>query len=82
MWWFTKKKSIEEEPVDIWKSDFSECVTADYIPDYSACQTKNNTSCRFVARYAGMSLCSNPNHKSFIPEGSEPFNPHKGQFST
>ena len=82
MWWLFKKKKkpVEDEYVSIWKSDFSDCVTADYIPDYSVCQCGNNSNCRFVARYAGMTLCSNPNHKSFIPEGAEVFNPHKGQF--
>ncbi len=84
MWyWFKKKrqKKGEEEYVSIWKSDFSDCVSADYLPDYSVCQNKNNATCRYVARYAGMTLCSNPEHKSFIPEGAEPFNPHKGRFS-
>ncbi|MCK4564391.1 MAG: hypothetical protein KAU94_06935 [Verrucomicrobia bacterium] len=84
MWcWFKKKRQNkgEEEYVSIWKSDFSDCVSADYLPDYSVCQNKNNATCRYVARYASMTLCSNPEHKSFIPEGAEPFNPHKGRFS-
>ena len=82
MWnWFRKKKVEEEEYVSIWKSDFSECVAADYLPNYSVCQSKNNATCRYIAHYAGMTLCSNPKHKSFIPEGAERFNPHKGQFS-
>lgn len=83
MWrWFNKKKqnSKEEEYESVWKSDFSDCISADYLPGYSVCQNDNNVTCRYVARYAGMILCSNPEHKSFIPEGAEPFNPHKGQF--
>ena len=81
--WFKKKRQNkgEEEYVSIWKSDFSDCVSADYLPDYSVCQNENNVTCRYVARYAGMTLCSNPEHKSFIPEDAEPFNPHKGRFS-
>jgi hypothetical protein len=82
MGWFKKnKKPVEEECVSIWKTDFSDCVTADYLPSYSVCQTECNTTCRYVARYAGMTLCSSPLHKSFIPEGAEPFNPHEGRFS-
>ncbi len=76
MWWFKKKKQVEEEYVSIWKEDFSDCITADYLPSYSVCQNENNASCRHVALYAGMQLCGNPEHKSFIPEGAEPFNPH------
>ncbi len=81
MWWFKKKKPVEEEYVSIWKDDFSDCVSADYLPSYSVCQTKDNTSCRYVARYADMLLCSNPDHKSFIPEGAEQFDPRKFQRS-
>ena len=83
MWWLFKKKKkpVEEEYVSVWKSDFSDCVTADYLPDHSVCQSKENSNCRYVARYAGMTLCCNPQHKSFIPEGAEVFDPHKGQFS-
>ena len=82
MRWFKKKKEqVEEEYVSIWKSDFSDCVAADYLPNYSVCQNKNNRSCRYVAHYAGMTLCANPIHKSFIPEDAEPFNPHEGRFS-
>lgn len=82
MWgWFKqKKKPVEDEFVSIWKSDFSDCIVADYLPTYSVCQNEKNTSCRYVAHYAGMILCSNPQHKSFIPEGAERFDPHKGQF--
>jgi hypothetical protein len=82
MGWFKKKKSpVEEEYVSVWKHDFSDCIAADYLPSYSVCQNKNNTSCRYVAHYAGMMLCANPIHKSFIPEDAEPFNPHEGRFS-
>ncbi len=80
--WFKKKKNSEEESyVSVWKSDFSNCVAADYLPNYSVCQSENKVLCRYVTRYAGMTLCSNPDHKSYIPEGAERFNPHKGQFS-
>lgn len=82
MGWFKKKKRpVEEEYVSIWKYDFSDCIAADYLPSYSVCLNKNNTSCRYVARYAGMTLCANPLHKNFIPEGAEMFNPHEGRFS-
>jgi hypothetical protein len=82
MWnWFKKKRdNRDEEYVSIWKNDFSDCISADYLPGYSVCQNKNNNTCRYVARYAGMTLCSNPHHKSFIPAGAKPFNPRKGQF--
>jgi hypothetical protein len=80
-WLFSKKKAnSDDDAVSIWKADFSDCVTADYLPDYSVCQCDKNITCRYVARYAGMTLCSNPLHKSFIPEGAEPFNPHHGQY--
>lgn len=80
--WFkkNKKNASEEEFTSIWKSDFSDCIAADYLPSYSVCQNENNTTCRYVAHYADMILCSNPQHKTFIPESAEPFNPHKGQF--
>lgn len=82
MWGLFRRRKKEEEldVASVWKQDFSDCVTADYLPEYSVCQNEDNRSCRFVAIYAGMTLCSNPNHKSFIPEGAEPFDPHKGQF--
>lgn len=81
-WWFKKKKKTSEDDyVSIWKNDFSDCVVAHYLPDYSVCQCEKNHSCRHVARYAGMTLCGHPDHKCFIPEGAERFNPHKGQFS-
>lgn len=80
MGWFKKKKPVEEEHCSVWKEDFSDCVTADYLPDYSVCQTDNNTHCRYAARYAETALCSNPAHKSFIPEGAERFDPHKNRF--
>ena len=81
MWWpFSKKIQKEpDEPVSIWKQDFSDCVAADFIPTYSVCQAMNNRHCRFVAMYSGMRLCSHPEHKSFIPEDAAPFDPHKGQ---
>lgn len=82
MWWFEKKKKeSEEERISVWKEDFSKCMTADYLPNYSVCQTEDTSSCRYIAQYEGMVLCSHPEHKSFIPEGSEPFNPHANRFS-
>ncbi|VGO14364.1 hypothetical protein PDESU_02925 [Pontiella desulfatans] len=84
MWWIFGKRKKEQAPeyTSIWKEDFSDCVTSDYLPQYSVCLCGNNRSCRHLAMYAGMELCSNPNHKSYIPEGSEPFDPHKRQFNT
>jgi hypothetical protein len=80
-WLFNRKKKADEPVhVSVWKDDFSDCTTKDYLPAYSVCLNDNNTHCRFVAMYAGMTLCGNPEHKKFIPEGSEPFDPHKGQF--
>ena len=67
MWWFKKKKHEEKESKSIWKDDFSDCIAADFLPNYSVCQNEKNGSCRHVAHYAGMMLCSNPRHKSFIP---------------
>ena len=81
MGWFKKKRPVEEEYASVWKNDFSDCVAADYLPNYSVCQNENNTACRYVVRYSGMLLCSNPIHKNFIPEDAEPFNPHEGRFS-
>lgn len=82
MGWFRKKKKpAEKEPLIVWKEDFSDCITADYLPNYSICQNKNNASCRYIAHYSGMLLCSNPMHKRFIPDGAEPFNPHEDRFS-
>ncbi len=81
MWWlFKKSKKKVEVDINIWKIDFSDCVTADYLPTYSVCQCQQNNNCRFIARYAGMILCSNPEHKNFIPEGAELFDPQKGQY--
>lgn len=79
MWGWFKKKRAEQavEQVSVWKNDFSDCVAADYLPGYSVCQSENNMTCRYVTRYAGMTLCSNPDHKAFIPVGSEPFNPRR-----
>ena len=83
MWnWFKKKNRIEEEEyISVWKSDFSDCVAADYLPSYSFCQNENHATCRYVARYAGVTLCSNPQHKSFIPKGAERYNPQKAKIS-
>ncbi len=81
-WFFNRKKKVDEpEYASIWKQDFSDCETSDYLPAYSVCLNKNNSYCRHVAIFEGMSLCGNPDHKKFIPEGSEPFDPHKGQFN-
>lgn len=80
-WPFSRKTPKEpEEPASIWKQDFSDCVTADFIPTYSVCQTLDNRRCRFVAMYSDMRLCSHPDHKRFIPSDAAPFDPHKGQF--
>lgn len=74
--WFSNKKSTEpEQSVSVWKEDFSDCVTADYLPSYSVCQTESRSKCRYCVRYEGMILCSHPDHKRYIPEGSEPFIP-------
>lgn len=81
MWFKKKKKPNKGEYVSIWKDDFSDCVAADYLPSYSVCRNENNTTCRYVARYAGVTLCSNPSHKTFIPAGAEPFTPQEGRFS-
>ena len=82
MWWIFKKrkKAGPELFTSIWKEDFSDCVTLDYLPDYSVCRCDNNKHCRHVAHYAGMTLCGNPRHKSFILAGSQPFDPGKHQF--
>lgn len=82
MWWLFKKKKSEnpEEYTSIWKEDFSDCVVADFLPTYSVCQSMENRHCRYVAMYSGMTLCSHPDHKSFIPKDAVPFDPHKGQF--
>lgn len=79
MWWLFKKKKHDENKESLWaqwKSDFESCVAADYLPDYSVCQCEDNTSCRYLARYENMLLCSHPDHKEFIPEDAEPFTPH------
>ncbi len=72
---FFKKKAVEEK--SYWKEDFSDCVALDYLPDYSICKCKTSYNCRYVARYSRVVLCSHPDHKSFIPEDSERFDPHK-----
>jgi hypothetical protein len=81
MGWFRKKRaSPEEELPSIWKVDFSDCVAADYLPSYSVCLNRNNSSCRYLAYYSGMKLCGHPMHKSFIPDDAEPFNPRQDRF--
>ena len=81
MWPFgSRKKKPEEELDGFWKEDFSDCITSDYLPTYSVCRSGNNRQCRHVAMYAGMTLCGNPEHKSFIPADSQPFDPHRNQF--
>lgn len=82
MWWlFNKRRAAQpEEKKSFWKDDFSDCVALGYLPEYSVCKCKNNRYCRYVAMYAGVVLCSNPKHKSFIQEGSEPFDPRKSLF--
>ena len=81
-WPFCKKQKDkpEEQTKSIWKEDFSDCETLEYLPDYSVCKCTDRCYCRHVAMYAGMVLCSNPRHKSFILPGSEPFDPHKNLF--
>lgn len=79
--WFRKKRMKKRNGyASLWKQDFSDCVTSDYLPGYSVCLCGNNRSCRYVALYSGMMLCSHPEHKRFIPEDAVPFDPHKGQF--
>ena len=78
MWsWLKKRNKQDDDQASVWKSDFSDCVTADYLPGHSVCQSEDNTTCRYVTRYAGMTLCSNPDHKTFIPKDAEPFNPRR-----
>ena len=79
-WLFNGKKERKKERKSFWKDDFSDCSTLDYLPEYSVCTCNNNRQCRYVAMYAGVMLCGNPKHKSFIPEGSEPFDPYSGRF--
>ena len=73
MWSFSKKTRGGEEFFNDWKNDYSDCIVADYLPEYSICQNKGNAVCRFATRYAGMVLCSNPDHKNFIPERVDSF---------
>lgn len=75
MWWFRRKELVVDEPSSIWKNDFSDCLTEAYLSSYSICQNQNNARCRFIVYYAGMSLCSNPQHKTFSPESSAPNQP-------
>ncbi len=82
MWWPFQNKRAEasEEYQSFWKEDFSDCVAIKYLPDYSVCKCKNNRRCRYVAMYAGLTLCCNPKHRIFVPEGSAPYDPHEGPF--
>ena len=81
MWgWFKKKTEQKEEFYSFWKTDFSDCETSDYLPAHSVCKTEENKNCRFLTNFESMELCSHPDHKKFIPEGSEPFDPYKRQF--
>ena len=77
MWSFFRKKKPVEEEQSYWKEDFSDCVVQDYLPDFSICKCRNSGNCRYIAIYSNVFLCSHPDHKSFIPPGSEPFDPHK-----
>lgn len=82
MWWPFKKsqKADAQKPQFMWKEDFTDCVALKYLPEYSVCKCKNNYQCRFVAMFSGLVLCCNPEHKSFIPEDSEPYDPYEGSF--
>ncbi len=77
MWSLFRKKARrqEEEPPSIWKSDFTDCTALDYLPHYSVCMCENHRHCRHAAVYASVTLCSHPQHKSFIPKDSKPFDP-------
>jgi len=80
-WLFKRNKNMEEEgEVSMWKIDFSDCETADFLPNYSVCKCAESESCRHIAMYSGMKLCSHPEHKEFIPPDSPAFDPHAGQF--
>ena len=72
---FRKKKAVKE--TSYWKEDFTDCETRDYLPDFSICRCKNSRNCRFISIYSNVFLCNHPNHKSFIPPDSEPYDPHK-----
>ena len=74
MWWLFKKKKVESDSDEsIWKCNYSDCVATDFLPDYSICRCDNNQNCRYITQYSGMMLCSHPNHKEYVPSGSEPF---------
>jgi len=80
-WFFNiKKRKEKEDATMVWKKNFSDCVATPYLPGYSVCHCNDSDCCRFVAKYAGMTLCSNPDHKSFIPPNSEPYNPKLRKF--
>ena len=82
MWWPFGKKNQDkpDESKSIWKQDFSDCMAADFIPNYSVCQTLDNRHCRHVVMYSGMTLCGHPEHKSFIPKDAETASPDQGSF--
>lgn len=76
MWKFFRKREPVEE-TSYWKEDFSDCNARDYLPDYSICKCKSSRNCRYMSIYGTVFLCSHPEHKSFIPPGSDRFDPHK-----
>ena len=81
MRWFRKRrKPAAGGAGSIRKDDFSDCVTADYLPGYSVCRSENSAACRHKVHFAGMILCGHPDRKRFIPADAEPFDPHEGQF--
>jgi hypothetical protein len=79
MRWFHKREKIEEPACTVsdWKEDYSDCVTRGFIDMYSICLCPNNHNCRHLSMYGGSTLCNHPRHESFIPEGSEPVDPHE-----
>jgi len=70
---FGKKERKDADSAGAWKSEFNDCVTSDYLPDYSVCLCDNNRHCRFIAMYSGMTLCSNPDHKDFSCHSADVF---------
>jgi hypothetical protein len=78
---FSKVRDDKKQEVEaFWKEDFSNCSTLKYLPDYSVCRCPDNRRCRYASVYSGLTLCGHPDHKKFIPEGSEAFDPQKGIF--
>jgi hypothetical protein len=63
-----RRKPAAGRPDSIGKDDFSGCVTAGYLPGYSVCRSEDSASCRHKVQFAGMLLCSHPDHRRFIPE--------------